>query len=200
MNWDAEGFVLAGGASRRMGRAKALLQVRGKSLLEHAAETLRGLEIPVRLVMAADQDFDTLGLPVLRDLAVGMGPMGGLLTALRGSAATHKLVLACDLPLVGSKLFLTLRQCHHGFDITAPIDATGRIHPLCAIYKSTCLGEVQRRVGSGQLKMEELLKSDQIRCRLVTAHEHGLPDWRFTNVNTPEDLAKLERTGNPEPE
>lgn len=186
---------MAGGESRRMGRPKGLAQVHGGTLLEHAIATFRALGIPVRLVMAADQDLYPFGIPVLRDVAPGLGPMGGLLTVLRQSTSTLKLILACDLPRIGSDLYLALHRYLEGFDAVAPADSSGRLHPLCAIYKQTCLDEVERRIAAGELKMEELLRSAQIRCRVVRQHEHGLADCRFFNVNTPEDLKNLDAGG-----
>lgn len=188
-----------GGESRRMGTPKALVEVGGKTLLERAVATLQELRVPVSVVMAPDQDFDARGLRVLRDIVPGLGPMGGLWTALNGSTAALNLILGCDLPRVGSDLFATLHRFREGFDIVAPIDTEGRVHPLCALYHKTCRTEVERRIGVGNRKMEDLLRTDRLRCRLVGPNEHALPDWRFTNVNSPADLARLRAEGDESP-
>jgi len=175
-----------------MGSSKALVRFRGKTLFEHAAQTLQSLGVSVHLVLAAGQDLDTGGIPILRDSVPGAGPMGALLTALSQSRSPENLVLACDVPLAGPRLFEILGQFSANHDIVAASDMTGRLHPLCAIYRRTCVEEVGRRVKAGEFRMEALLRSNRIRCRLVGPKEHHLPDWRFANVNTPEELSKLE--------
>ena len=77
----AEGFVLAGGRSSRMGQDKALLQVAGRSLLEVALEKLRCLDGPAPRIAAARSDLLSHA-PVIPDLHPGCGPLSGIEAAL----------------------------------------------------------------------------------------------------------------------
>jgi molybdopterin-guanine dinucleotide biosynthesis protein A len=93
------GAVLAGGRSRRMGRDKALLEVGGRPLAVVVADALRGAGAePVFAVGGDAPGLGRWGLPVLPDDHPGEGPLGGVLTALRRSAAPVVAVLACDMP------------------------------------------------------------------------------------------------------
>ena len=67
---DAAAIVLAGGASRRMGRPKALLDWHGTPLVHHVASILAGVCDPV-VVVAAPGDELPLPAGVERSLARG---------------------------------------------------------------------------------------------------------------------------------
>ncbi|MBK5222357.1 MAG: molybdenum cofactor guanylyltransferase [Acidimicrobiia bacterium] len=93
------GAVLTGGSSRRMGRDKALLPVRGQPLALTVADALRraGAE-PVLCVGGDEAALVALGLRTIPDLHPGEGPVGGLITALSAVESEVVVVLAVDLP------------------------------------------------------------------------------------------------------
>lgn len=171
-----------------MGSEKALLSYRGKTLLERAVHTLRQLRAPVRLVVNRNQKLSLPGCAVLVDEVDDAGPMGGLLTALRFSSSEINYLLACDLPLVPAQLFRILEKLAPRWDAVVPVDHSGRPHPLCAVYRPTCLPEVERCISTGDLRMDGLAASPSLRTRIVTPAEHRLADNRFLNVNRPGDL------------
>lgn len=105
---EAAAIVLAGGASRRMGRPKAFLTVGGRELLEHALEVATGACRSVVLVCAErDACAEALArygwvrrgsegrvysrrsarLEVLADTRPGQGPLAGLETAWKAARA-----------------------------------------------------------------------------------------------------------------
>jgi molybdenum cofactor guanylyltransferase len=100
---DFAGAVLCGGASRRMGRDKALIDVDGRALAARVAEVLAAAG--ARRVVAVGGDLAALraaGLDAVPDDDPGEGPLGGILTALAhlaggGPAAEIVFVGACDL-------------------------------------------------------------------------------------------------------
>ena len=75
---EPSGFVLAGGLSSRMGRDKALLPYRGKTLVEHVAETvseaLPESSRPVAIIGDPGR-YGNLGYPVHPDSVPGCGPL-----------------------------------------------------------------------------------------------------------------------------
>src|ERR1700737_2946897 len=91
------GFVLAGGASSRMGRDKALLAYRETTLVEYVARVVREAVGSVTLIGDPDR-YRELGHKVYRDKVSGCGPLGGTHTALSVSATDWNLVVACDMP------------------------------------------------------------------------------------------------------
>lgn len=97
----AVGAVLCGGASRRMGRDKALVEVDGVALARRVADALRAGGCDVVLAVGGDAPaLGALGLAPVPDRWPGEGPLAGLATALAAAAdrGADVLVLApCDL-------------------------------------------------------------------------------------------------------
>lgn len=180
----AEGFVLTGGQSRRMGRDKALLSHRGMPLALWVARELEPVATRVRLVGRADR-HGGLGLPVVEDIRPGLGPLAGLEAALTAAETPWILLVACDMPAVSTALFRNLlaaaASCRA--DAVVPCHAGRGREPLCAAYHRRALRTVRRALDSGDLKMLHLLES--LKVYEWTAEDRGA----FRNVNTAEDLA-----------
>src|SRR5579871_732659 len=86
------GYVLAGGASRRFGRDKALVSWNQPSLtlLDHMVQLLGHVCSPVRII----------GRGQLMDIQSGLGPIGGINTALAHSKTPENIIVAVDLPFL----------------------------------------------------------------------------------------------------
>ncbi|MDG1786931.1 MAG: molybdenum cofactor guanylyltransferase, partial [Ilumatobacter sp.] len=96
------GAILAGGASRRMGRTKALIDVDGVPMAQCVARALAaGGCKDIALVGGSPLELAALELPVVADGVPGEGPLGGIISALgHFTEVSHVLVAACDLPLL----------------------------------------------------------------------------------------------------
>jgi len=174
------GFVLAGGHSSRMGRDKALLDVGGEPLAARIARLM--VQAAGSAVIIGDpQRYGILGFPVLPDRIAGLGPMGGLLTALETTTAPWNLLVACDMPGITAALLEEIAgraqrapdQC-----CIAAVSSRGP-EPLCAAYHRACLPAVQRAVSAGRLRMSELLsRLNPVGVPVNDAHV-------LENVNTP---------------
>jgi molybdopterin-guanine dinucleotide biosynthesis protein A len=131
---DVGGFVLAGGASSRMGRDKALMELGGLPLIVRAAKLLEPLVGPP-IVIAPAGRYQELGLPIVPDDHAGFGPLGGIATALRLAASPWNLVVGCDLPFLTAEWlgYLIERAKASAADAVLPENERG-LEPLCAMY------------------------------------------------------------------
>src|SRR5687768_14439706 len=117
---DVEGFILAGGASSRMGADKSQLRLGGRTLVERVAHALRPLAARVSVV-SSRPDASVFGLAVIPDIHESSGALGGLHAALRGCAADWAAVVSCDLPFVTDELLLRLASFRvEGVEAVAP--------------------------------------------------------------------------------
>ena len=189
---ETEGFILAGGASSRMGEDKSRLTVGGRTFVEAAAEALRAVATRVSVV-SSRPGAESHGLTVVQDLRAGLGALGGLHAALKSCRAEWAAVVACDLPFVTGELLARLASVRSDeLDAVAPLQEDGRVQPLCAFYRArACAGRVEELIRMGELRPRVLLS--RVRSRLVAFGE--LRDLEgssrfFLNVNTPEDYAR----------
>jgi molybdopterin-guanine dinucleotide biosynthesis protein A len=183
---QASGFVLAGGASKRMGQHKALLPFSGTTLVQHIAKTVSEAAGPVALIGDPEQ-LGALGLPVFPDQLPGCGPASGIYTALKVTETDWNLVVACDMPAITADLLrgLVLRTETAGRDCVAAIGPYGQPEPLCAVYHRRCLPALTRAIRDKQLRMRDFVK--EIGALWVAVDQSAL-----ANVNTPAEWADFE--------
>src|SRR5262249_35555738 len=91
------GFVTAGGRSSRMGRDKAWLMLDGRAMIEHVVTALSPATDAVAII-ANDDEYKKLGLPVFADSKAGIGPLEAIRTALANSKTERVLLVGCDMP------------------------------------------------------------------------------------------------------
>lgn len=179
------GFVLAGGASRRMGRDKALLPYRGTTLLEHVARLVAQAAGSVALI--GDPRYGALSYPVYPDRLPGCGPLGGIYTALSISPAAWNLVVACDMPNLSAGLLRRLLETAAGQAANCLMAAgpAGRPEPLCAVYHRRCLPVLASALRDKRFKMKELVAE-------LGAGTLSVDPAALANVNTPGEWAPFE--------
>jgi molybdopterin-guanine dinucleotide biosynthesis protein A len=189
---EVEAFILAGGASRRMGTNKALLRIGDETFVERLAETLNTLAPKVSSV---GQRFTFPNLNYVSDIVPGWGALGGLQAALATSSAEWSLVVACDLPFVTTELIAFLMSKREQFAAVVPRQPDNRPQPLCALYRTVaCREKAAELVRSGFRRPLDLLEA--IQTRYVPFSELEQLDHSskfFVNINTPEDYYEATR-------
>ncbi len=192
-NSDIAVAVLAGGASRRMGANKSLVELNGKPLIQHVLESLRRLNAPVLLVTNSPDQYSRFQVPMVPDIVPGKGSMGGIYSALVNSAAPFTLCVASDMPFLNVDLLIYLLSLRTGFDAVVPM-IDGQPQGLHAVYHRRCAEPIRKLIDRNELRITGLF--EHLRVRLVgeAAIRAIDPELRsFTNLNTPEELARLHR-------
>jgi molybdenum cofactor guanylyltransferase len=187
------GFILAGGASSRMGRDKGLLDFGGVPLILRTARLLEPLLAEVTVVGAPDR-YAKLGLRAIADNAQSQdglecGPLAGIAAALAATHLRWNLIVACDLPYLSANWldWLLSRALRSRGDAVIPRTARG-IEPLAAMYRRECGAPLAAALARGERKVSNVvqkLRLDFVRPR----------DWRriepnkliLKNMNAPGD-------------
>ena len=182
------GFVLAGGASSRMGSAKALLEIGGIPLLVRTVRLVESAAEPVTVIGNAGA-YESLGVRAIDDDLPGAGPLGAIATALRVSSAPWNLVVACDLPYLTREWleYLAGRALASPADVLLPMNARGA-EPLCAAYHKRGETAIRRAIERDVRKVTEGLK--ELRVETIEPAEWKAFDsdgLLFKNMNSRED-------------
>ena len=193
------GYVLAGGASSRFGRDKALAELQGQTMLLRTAKLAASVTSAVKIVSPtaklAGSEYETV-----TDRWPGEGPLGGILTALvdakkhsgEGAAA---LIVSCDMPFLTVEWlrFLVERARQSGAEAVVPRSAKGW-EPLCSCWSVSALELVLPLFEAGTRKITDALNV----LRVEVLDEK---DWKrfdndgrlFWNMNTAADYDEARR-------
>lgn len=193
------GLVLAGGMSSRMGRDKWLLEYHDGPHAAYLhgllATILERAFISVRPSQAREQGLASM--PLLVDAYEGLGPLGGMLTAMTTYPEAAWLVLACDLPFVEAATIARLisQRTPLRFATAYRSSSDGGPEPLCAIYEPKALLPLRDLADRGHAGPRTMLLDNRV--GLLDAAD----ELELLNVNHPEehgkalDLLRAGRTG-----
>lgn len=177
-------FILAGGASRRMGGGdKGLALLGGRRLVDLVIERLRA-QTPT-LAICGPGDYGT-GQPFVPDRGDGpRGPAAGLWAAARWLEASAPdargfCTAPVDAPFVPGDLVARLTS---GEGSAVAFDGV-RLHPTFAYWDLAALRGVLDRAGRGEGIALHDIAGD------CGASRVDFPAQALLNVNTPEDLAR----------
>ena len=194
------GVVLAGGRSTRLGQDKIRLRLPGdgRDMLARTADLLAartdGVVVSCRRSSAIAESG---GLRVIPDEEEGLGPLGGVQSALR-ALREPILVLSCDLPFMdGATLdrLLAARDARPAGAILTTFQQveTGYIEALVAVYEPACLPCFEEARARG-LRQLNLVVPEASQARIPYTRADARP---FFNINFPADLERARRLLSP---
>jgi len=183
---DVTGVILAGGKSLRYGRNKALVKIDGIPLIERVINVMRSLFRHLILITNTPDEYSYLKLPMHEDLIKGLGPLGGIFTALMTIKNQAGFFVACDMPHLNRELIHHMVEVRYDFDAVVPRTQAGT-EALHALYGKGCLPQIKRLIDSSQY--QTLRFFPKVSVRYVDENEIRRFDPQlesFFNINKPD--------------
>ena len=190
------GLILAGGRAQRMGGIdKGFIPFQGKPLIESAISRLKP-QVSTILINAnrSITKYSHYGYPVLMDETPDFsGPLAGFSVGLKHCKTPYLLTSPCDSPLLPVDLAKTmsfeLENNHLELVFASSKEADGKIwsQPVFCLMKTSLQDSLNAFLSKGDLKIDRWFK--ELRSGTVVFEN----PQAFANVNTPEELAALEK-------
>jgi len=179
------GLVLAGGASTRMQRDKAVIEYHGQSQLHWTFHLLSHVCAATFVSVRPDQREEPTraGLPQIVDRQPGIGPIAGISAALHAHPKAAWLVVACDLPFLNEQTLRYLVEQRDARKVATAFKSShdGLPEPLCAIWEPAAREPVLAFVAAGkQCPRKFLINADTLLLDLPDTHA-------LDNVNTADE-------------
>lgn len=135
------GVVLAGGLSSRMGRDKALLQWKGRPLIEHLIATLQAAGISEVKVSGERPDYRGVADPLPH-----IGPIGGIAGIAASCGDSELLIVPVDMPRLQPALLRRLCDAKPG---AGSVRFTGHVLPMRLRLDARCRDALNAIMASG---------------------------------------------------
>jgi molybdopterin-guanine dinucleotide biosynthesis protein A len=186
--------ILIGGKGRRLGKDKLKLKVGDEFILRHTFMLLQKIFDETPMLVGGVNSQKIGGLPVIKDAVNGVGPMGGLYTALLHTDKRFVFLTACDMPFIDERL---LNYMYGELDISVDIYIPrfkNYIEPLFAFYNRNLLNAVKSHIDEGKLPLRSLLENARVQYlseEEIIKFDREL--MTFFNVNTKEDEIRLKK-------
>lgn len=142
-------LILAGGESRRFGRPKAMVDVRGKPMVQRVADAVTPLAEELVVSVASGEMAEAMG-PLLPEAIFAVdrrfrqGPIEGFIRGFGAAHGERVLVAPCDAPLLRAGLYRLLidslgdREASvPKFDVLDPVRAVYRRVAVLRVFAST---------------------------------------------------------------
>ena len=185
------GLILAGGKARRMGGIdKGLIAFKGQSMVMHVIKRL-STQVGAILINANREieRYQSLGFNVVTDeINDFAGPLAGLHSGMKVAKTEFILSVPCDSPLLPNDLSQRLMTALESQNADIAVAKTGeQHHPVFCLCRTSLAQDLETYLNAGGRKVDEWQKKHAY----VEVRFDDNPS-AFSNVNTPEELGKLE--------
>src|SRR5437660_2283697 len=175
------------------GRPKALLKLGGRRIIERVVDAVKPAVDDLLIVTNTPELYTFLGLPMVPDIYLDHGSLGGIYSGLLAAPGDAAFTVACDMPFLHAEIArLVVRRAAEA-DVVIP-RVGGQLETLHAAYGKACLPHIEERLLPGHFKITGFFEGVRVLEIPETAvAAYRAPAVAFMNVNAPEDLSRAER-------
>ncbi len=183
--------ILAGGQGSRMDyRDKAFLRYEGLPFIDHLLKKVEGFA-EVIVVSNNPGEYRNYPVKVVGDKVKDIGPLGGIYTGLLHSTYEEVLVISCDTPFQRKEFLEYMGGLSGSYDAAIPKHREGR-EPLCALYKKSLLGDIEKLIEEKSYRIALLFKENMVEWVDIESMTENIEIVKgFKNINTPEELREV---------
>lgn len=187
--WSA--IILTGGTSKRFGTDKAEAMLAGRALIDHLISEIPA-EIPIIVVGPDRAAYDTR-VQVTQETPALSGPVSAIAAGVKLVRTEWVAIFATDMPFGPLLIPQLIAAINDGCDAVLPLDTSGFIQPLCALYRVDALHRailtLDSVIGESMRKLIAAMRVVQV--------EINIEEARFlTDIDTPENLVEAIKSYN----
>lgn len=157
-------------------------------MIERVTRVLQSLFRNVIIITNTPEDYAFLQLPMFQDRIRGLGPLGGIYTAMSVLPGRAGFFVACDMPSLNRPLIRYMVEIRDDFDVVIP-RISGQLESLHALYSTACLPAVERLIDAREYQVFRFFHEVSVRYVEETEVRRWDPHLRcFFNINRPEEV------------
>jgi molybdopterin-guanine dinucleotide biosynthesis protein A len=190
MKIPANSAILVGGKSLRLGFDKAFLRLGDEYVSERLVRLMASMFSSVCFIASTKRPLPVKDVKVYYDREPGLGPLGGLLTALLNSEHDYTFIVPCDLPFIQPRLIELLWRQNTDAEIIIPF-YNDHMEPLAAFYHKKCIPHIEQALYRSERHMLSFHANLFVqKFALQTFFTKAEIERMLFNINFPEDYKK----------
>ncbi|MBL4886179.1 MAG: molybdenum cofactor guanylyltransferase [Planctomycetaceae bacterium] len=194
-----QGYILCGGQSRRFGSDKARLEIDNTPMISRVADSLSRWTQPIIAIADKANKYQDLKLETITDLQAGLGPLGGLQTALlhakEHSSIPWIVLTSCDMTTLSTdwldEIWVQAQSPEQYQAVLFEETSPPRLNPFPGCYHISLLSQIEKQLQAKTLAFKKLILSTQIKIKTIPLPQ----DWpSVPQINTIQDATNWENS------
>jgi len=183
--------VLAGGKSSRMGFDKSTMVLQNKKLIESTIKKLDSLFDDIIIsVDSLEKKSEFNHAKIVVDKVKGIGPLGGMISALETAQSDKLFVIPCDMPVIDTKYISFMMKYMDDNEIILS-EKNGYFEPFPGFYSKSLIPRIEELINQNRRSIRSIFECS--RTKVISESEWkklGFSEEIFTNLNTTQDVEK----------